>query len=131
MVRLEFSTELSHEADEFGADFIFNVRAARTPRQTIVSERLELSQNVPASQYTDPVTNSRLLQLHVQTGPFTLRFAAVVGIDHFQAQPGQLMASSVHILPGAVLPYLCPGRYYQSNRLLMLASREFRLGARL
>ena len=125
MVRLEFSTELSYEVSESGADFIFNVQAARTLRQTVVSERLELSQNVPASEYTDPATNSRFLQLHAEAGPFTLRYAAVVDIAHFQAQPGQLMASSAHTLPGAVLPYLCPSRYCQSDRLLTLASREF------
>ncbi len=125
MVRLEFSTELSYEVGQSGADFIFNVQAARTPRQTVVSERLELSQNIPSSEYTDPATNSRFLRLHAEAGLFTLRYAAVVDIAHFQAQPGQLMESGIHALPGEVLPYLCPSRYCQSDRLLTVASEEF------
>ena len=125
MVRLEFSTELSYDIGALGADFIFNVQAAHTPRQTLVSERLELSQNVTSSEYTDPATNSRFLRLHAEAGLFTLRYAAVVDIDHFQAQPGQLMESSARTLPGEVLPYLCPSRYCQSDRLLTVASEEF------
>ena len=125
MVRLEFSTELSYDIGAFGADFIFNVQAARTPRQTLVSERLELSQNVACSDYTDPATNSRFLRLYAGAGLFTLRYCAVVDIAHFQAQPEQLMASNIQALPGEVLPYLCPSRYCQSDRLLTVASEEF------
>lgn len=125
MVRLEFSTELSYDIGAPGADFIFNVQAAHTPRQTVVSERLELSQNIPSSEYTDPATNSRFLRLRAQAGLFTLRYTAVVDIAHFQAQPGQLMELGSQALPGEVLPYLYPSRYCESDRLLMIASQEF------
>ena len=47
MVRLEFPTELNYEVGAPGADFIFNVQAARIPRQAVVTESQQLSQIVP------------------------------------------------------------------------------------
>ena len=125
MVRLEFSTELSYDVGEPGADFIFNVQLAHTPRQAVVTESLQLTQNVPSSQYTNPVTRSRFLRLQAEAGPFTLRYTAVVDLIHYEAQPDQLPELSPQALPGEVLPYLYPSRYCQSDRLLMVASQEF------
>ena len=141
MVRLEFSTELSYDVGASGADFIFNIQAARTPRQVVVSESLEFSQNVASSAYTDPATQSRFLRLRADAGPFTLRYAAVVDLRHFEAQPNQthnpfpnlypnqcsdpFAELSPQALPGEVLPYLYPSRYCQSDRLLTLASQQF------
>ena len=125
MVRLEFSTELNYDVGAPGADFIFNVQAARTPRQTVVTERLQLSQNLPSSVHTDPATRSRFLRLRAEPGPFTLRYTSVVDLVHFEVQPDQLAELSPQALPGEVLSYLYPSRYCQSDRLLMVASQEF------
>jgi transglutaminase-like putative cysteine protease len=125
MVRLEFSTELSYDVGASGADFIFNVQAAHTPRQVVVTESLQLSQDMAFSEYTDPATQSRFLRLSAKAGPFTLRYHAVVDLIHFEGQPDQLPELSPGALPGTVLPYLYPSRYCQSDRLLMLASQEF------
>jgi hypothetical protein len=46
MVRLDFSIELSYEIDPPGCDLIFNIQAAHTPQQTVVSEQLALSQQL-------------------------------------------------------------------------------------
>ena len=125
MVRLEFSTELSYDVGTPGADFIFNVQAAHTPRQVVVTESLQLSQNVASRVYTDPATQSRFLRLRAEAGPFTLRYNAVVDLTHFEALPDRLTELSPQALPGEVLPYLYPSRYCQSDRLLMVASQEF------
>ena len=125
MVRLELSTELGYDIGEHGADFIFNVQAAHTPRQTVVSEQLHLSQDSPYSEYTDPATNSRFLRLHAEAGWLTLRYTALVDLAHVEALPEQLMELDAYNLPGEVLPYLYPSRYCQSDRLLTLVSQEF------
>ena len=125
MLRLEFSTQLSYDVGAPGADFIFYVQAARTPRQAVVTESLQLSQDVPTSAYTDPATQSRFLRLRAKAGPFTLRYTAVVDLNHFEAPPDQLPERSLQSLPGEVLPYLYPSRYCQSDRLLTVAGREF------
>jgi transglutaminase-like putative cysteine protease len=125
MVRLEFSTQLGYEVFEPGCDFIFNIQAAHTPRQTVISESLLLSQNVATSSYIDPATHSRFLRLRADAGFFTISYSAVVDLTHYEAQPDQLPEAGVLALPGEVLPYLSPSRYCQSDRLLNLASNEF------
>jgi transglutaminase-like putative cysteine protease len=125
MVRLELSTQLAYEVLDAGCDFIFNIHAAHTARQTVVHESLQLSQNLPVSFYTDPATQNRFLRLRAAAGPFTLNYRAVLDITHFEARPQDLFELSAHALPGEVLTYLSPSRYCQSDRLMTLASNEF------
>jgi transglutaminase-like putative cysteine protease len=125
MVRLELSTQLGYEVLDAGCDFIFNIHAAHTQRQTVVHESLQLSQNLPVNFYTDPATQNRFLRVRAVTGPFTLNYSAVLDITHFEAQPRDLIELSANALPGDVLTYLSPSRYCQSDRLMTLASNEF------
>ena len=125
MLRLELSTQLGYEVLDAGCDFIFNIHAAHTPRQTVVHESLQLSQNLPVSFYTDPATQNRFLRLRVAAGPFTLNYSAVLDITHFEAAPQDLFELSAQALPGEVLTYLSPSRYCQSDRLMNLASQKF------
>ncbi|MDO9402484.1 MAG: transglutaminase family protein [Polaromonas sp.] len=125
MVRLEFSTQLSYDIAPSGADFIFNIQAAHTSRQHVVSEDLQFNQDLQTASYTDPATQSRFLRLHANGGTFTLNYRAVVDLVHYEARPDQLPELSPLALPGEVLPYLYPSRYCQSDRLLTLASNEF------
>lgn len=125
MLRLEFSIALSYEIDPPGCDLIFSVHAAQTAHQFLVGESLGLSQNLPSVLYTDPVTHTRFLRLKAFAGPLTVRYDATVDIDHHTAQPAQLGEVAVANLPGAVLPYIYPSRYCQSDRLQRLAVKEF------
>ena len=125
MVRLAFSTQLSYEIQSGSCDFIFNIEAARTPRQTVVSEHLQLAQGLVPSRYIDPATQSRFLRLRAARGAFTITYQAVVDLVHFEAATHALFEISPLLLPGEVLPYLYPSRYCQSDRLMTLADCEF------
>ena len=125
MLRLKFSIELNYEIDAFGCDFIFSFHAAQTRQQIVVTEALRLSQNLTQNTYTDPVTHTRFLRLKAFPGPINLRYDATVDLDHYQAQPAHIAEVMVANLPGAVLPYMYPSRYCQSDRLHRLAVREF------
>jgi transglutaminase-like putative cysteine protease len=125
MVRLQFSIELAYEIDAPGCDFIFSLHAAHTAHQTVIGESLQVSQPLPQTLYTDPVSHTRYLRLNAMPGPLTVRYDATVDLDHFQAQPQQLGEVAVADLPGQVLPYLYPSRYCQSDRLLRFAFNEF------
>ena len=125
MLRLELSTQLGYEVFDAGCDFIFNIHAAHTPRQTVVHESLQLSQDLPVSFYTDPATQNRFLRLRAAAGPFTLNYSAVLDITHFEAAPQSLVELNAQALPGEVLTYLSPSRYCQSDRLMNLASQKF------
>jgi transglutaminase-like putative cysteine protease len=125
MPRLRFSIELNYQIDQPNCDFIFNIHAAQTPHQTVVSEALTISQNLPTTAYTDPVTHTRFLRLKAFAGSLKVRYDATVDLDHYSAQPDQLNEVVVADLPGAVLPYIYPSRYCQSDRLHRLAVKEF------
>jgi hypothetical protein len=58
---MKLSIELEYEISAPGSDFIFNIHAARTARQRVVDEALMLSQDVPSTLATDPVTLNRRL----------------------------------------------------------------------
>jgi len=125
VIRLRLSIELAYQVFDPGCDFIFNVHAAQTDRQRVIEETLTLSQDVPAQIDTDPATLNRILRLSARPGPLTLRYAAVVDLEHYVAQPEQIAEVPVPLLPTRVLSYIYPSRYCQSDRLLRLAMREF------
>ncbi len=125
MVRMTFSTQLSYQVLDAGCDFIFNIQAAYTARQTVVSESLSFNQDLVATAYTDLPTHNRFLRLRATQGMFSISYSAVVELTHFEADPAGLFELSPLALPGDVLPYLYPSRYCQSDRLLTLANHEF------
>ena len=126
MIRLQLKVDLAYEiTDPAGADFIFNVHAARTAHQTVESETLALRQALTPDIATDAATGTRFMRLHAGPGPLHLSYAATLGIVHHRAEPDTLNEVPVRCLPLEVLPYVYPSRYCQSDRLLRLASRNF------
>jgi len=125
MVRIELEVELNYDVGEQGADFLFNIHAAHTPRQTVAAESLWINQALAAPVFTDPGTGNRCLRLRAGAGPLRLAYAATVDLDHDSANPDELVEVPVARLPPAVLGYLYPSRYCQSDRLIKLAIREF------
>jgi transglutaminase-like putative cysteine protease len=125
MVRLQFSIALQYEVGFPGADFIFNIQAARTRQQTIQSERLFVSQPIATLAHTDLATQARSLRLSAQPGTLAVHYEATVDIAHHVAQAADVPEVPVAHLPPEVLPYLYPSRYCQSDRLGNLAMAQF------
>lgn len=125
MIRIALQINLTYEIDRAGADFVFNIHAAHTPCQRIVAEDFSLNQDISHQIYTDPVTGNRYLYLHGDPGEFKLSYAATVDILHHFGDPAQIKEVPVRYLPHAVMPYIYPSRYCQSDLLLKLATAEF------
>ena len=125
MVRLKFSIDLNYNVGPQGCDFIFNIHAAHTRHQTVLVEKLDISQALVPDIHTDPVTHNRYLRLKAFSGPLQVRYGATVEIKHDVMAPEQLNEVGVAKLPGPVLPYIYPSRYCQSDRLHKFAVREF------
>lgn len=125
MVRIEFTIDLSYQIAPPGGDFVFNLHAAHTRNQTVVSEQLQLSQQVPSMLYVDPATANRYLRLNAAPGPLMLTYRATVDLHHHSAAPDQVPEVPVSRLPPQVLSYIYPSRYCQSDRLGVLAMAEF------
>src|SRR4051812_25434961 len=125
MIRLKFSIDLRYEIADFASDFIFNIHAAHTRCQTVVSEALQISQPVTPVVYIDPTYGSRYMRLRAEPGVLAIRYDATVDIAHHIESPARIMEVPIAQLPPDVLPYIYPSRYCQSDRLHRFAIREF------
>jgi transglutaminase-like putative cysteine protease len=125
MIRLKFDIELGYEITDYASDFIFNIHAAQTRHQTVITEQLNLSQPVTPVIYTDLTYGTRYMRLKASPGPLTVRYSATVDISHYVDSPENLVEVPISQLPSEVLPYIYPSRYCQSDRLGKLATWEF------
>jgi transglutaminase-like putative cysteine protease len=125
MIRFDLHVQLKYEVSAPGADFIFNIHPAFTPCQTVSTERLVVSQDVPWEIQTDTRTGNRHLRLQARPGALDVSLNATVELIHRRDRPADLMEVPVHLLPLDVLQYIYPSRYCQSDRLIKLATAEF------
>ena len=125
MIRLEFATELKYDVAGQPADFVFNIHAARTPHQAVVSEQLSIVPPQAHAMQTDPVLGNRYLRLRAGPGPVAVRYEATVDIDPWLASPDLVEEVPIAGVTPEVLPFIYPSRYCQSDRLRQLATREF------
>lgn len=123
MVRLEFVIELDYEVLSPFCDFVFALQAAHTPRQRVLREVLRLEPELAAAEGL--MGSNRCLRVSAPTGPFKLRYDAVVEIDARFAAPSAVGEVPVAQLPAEALPYVLPSRYCESDRLYRFANREF------
>jgi transglutaminase-like putative cysteine protease len=124
-VRLQYRVELRYQVNSPGSDFIFNVQAARTARQLVLSESLHVNQNVPLQEYCDPSTSGRFLRLRAASGELALRYSALVELRPLCEAPAAIAESWIPSLPGEVLPYLFASRYCESDLLAPVAMSHF------
>lgn len=125
MVRLTFSIALQYEIRETPADFVFNIHAARTDSQKVVSESLTTTQNVALHVHADPGTSTRYLRLRAEPGHLGVAYAATVDIDHHRESPALLAEVPIARIPPQVMPYIYPSRYCPSDKMRNYANREF------
>lgn len=125
MIRLKFDIALTYEILAQPCDFIFNIHAAQTSQQSVIHEQLYVSQQVTQVMYTEPTYGTRYMRLKAGLGPLTVRYAATVDISHYVESPENLVEMPISQLPSAVLIYIYPSRYCQSDRFARLVTREF------
>jgi transglutaminase-like putative cysteine protease len=125
VVRLRYVVELGYQVLQDGADFIFNIEAARTEQQLVVAENLSISQPLATHRFEDPATRTRYLRLRAKAGPLNVRYEATLDIAHHHAVATTVPEIVIPDLPGAVLPYLYPSRYCESDRLHRFAVAQF------
>lgn len=125
MVRLQFSIQLDYEIGDQPCDLILNLHAARTRNQSVVVENLQINPALPADYQVESTLGNRYTRLQAFPGALSVRYEAMVDIDHHLASPETLGELPIVRLPMHVLPFIYPSRYCQSDRLRKLATREF------
>lgn len=116
---------LTYQIEAPGADFIFNIQAARTAQQSVVWEQLSISPYTFSEEHVEPVTQNRMLRLHAPGGPLSVSYQSTVDLRHHVMPPEQVDEVPVAHLPMSVLPYLYPSRYCQSDTLGALVMAQF------
>lgn len=107
--------------------FILMLRPRNGAQQWIVHESYHLRPAVPFSEYTDAYGNL-CQRLVAPPGNFSIHTSADIHtLDHLEVAPGAPF-DEVQTLPDAVLTYLLPTRYCESDRFIDL-SREIVSGA--
>jgi transglutaminase-like putative cysteine protease len=124
MIRFDLSITLDYQVID-PTDFVFIIQPTNTPYQRVTWERLatEPALNLLEEPHGTPV--NRHLRLRAQPGPFKLRYDAIVDVVHHFALPADLREVPIAELPAAVLQYIYPSRYCQSDRLMDVARNEF------
>ncbi len=106
------------------ATLILNIEAARSGRQTILSEELDTGSVTP-ERMEDGVTGNRFLRLHLPAGEHVIRYAATVEVAPVKLDASLVRETPVAELPIAVMPFINPSRYCLSDELARFANREF------
>ncbi|HUH38340.1 MAG TPA: transglutaminase family protein [Spongiibacteraceae bacterium] len=125
MIRLNVSIKLAYDVVGGPGDCIFNIHAAQTARQRVVTESLHVTGCEQPGVDLDATSGCRFVRLRVPRGPLTVNYTATVDIDHFVEQPENLREVPINDLPLAALHYIYPSRYCQSDKLRQFAGREF------
>lgn len=107
------------------ATLILNIEAARTERQTILEERLEVEPACPAETYLMPESGNRYRKLTPQAGPLSIRYSAEVELEAEHLDPAAIGEVPPGELPFEVLPHLYPSRYCPADKLIRWAAKEF------
>lgn len=105
-------------------DFLFQIHALNGRDQVVLSESLTLTPPMPVHIYNDPAELHRCTRLQVASGVFELHYQARV---RRSVEAVDLNAGEVPIwqLPDAVLQYLMPTRYCESDLLSHAAQKLF------
>jgi transglutaminase-like putative cysteine protease len=125
LIRLKFSIALCYDIAGQASDFIFNIHAAQTAQQQVVTEELDITPPGAALVFSDATEGSRFMRLRAAPGQLAVRYAATVDIGHHTASPAAIAETPIAQLPSGVLAYIYPSRYCQSDRLRRFAAREF------
>jgi transglutaminase-like putative cysteine protease len=107
------------------ATFLFNIAAARTPHQNLLSEAFCLTPDTPYEECGTGSEINRVFRLSVQPGELYITYEANVELQPSVKDPPQLQETQLPALPPEVLPYVNPSRYCESDRLIRLVNQEF------
>ena len=118
-------TEMEYTARSPGT-IILNIHALRTPHQTVINETLTIDPYIKVEELIAAQSENRLIRFEIpDTSSIKVTYTAT--IDNFCEikDYSEIQEVPVAKMDTAVLPYLYPSRYCQSDRLYRLANNLF------
>jgi transglutaminase-like putative cysteine protease len=124
MIRFDLSITLDYVV-QTPSDFVFVIQPTSTAYQRVTWEQLSTEPAIAVEEEVHGSPVNRHLRVHAEPGAFKLRYEAIVDLVHHFALPADIREVPIAALPAAVLQYIYPSRYCQSDRLLEVARQEF------
>ncbi|HWZ15258.1 MAG TPA: transglutaminase family protein [Mucilaginibacter sp.] len=124
-MKFDVRTEMEYSARSPGT-LILNIHALRTPHQTVISETFTIEPYTKVEELISPNSENRLMRFEIQEGT-SIKVSYNATVDNFCEirDYGQLEEIPVAKMDPAILPYLYPSRYCQSDKLYRLAGNLF------
>jgi transglutaminase-like putative cysteine protease len=113
-MRISAGCTLRYQVVAPSAAFTFNVLVNTDAQQQLVSESIACTPEVPTEIATTS-KGERVLRAEAPSGPFELRYSAVVEVDRPEI-PSNVPADRPGRLPLNILSYTLPSRYCESDR---------------
>ena len=104
--------------------FCFNLQAAHTEDQKVLSERLRISPDIAIREYEDPNNGNRFVRFNAAAGLVQIIYETTVALRHMPVDT-QLAEVAIDDLPDNVLHYLLPTRYCESDVMGRCAQQLF------
>jgi transglutaminase-like putative cysteine protease len=124
MIRFDLSITLDYSVLS-PTDFVFVMQPTNTAYQRVTWERLTTDPQIPVQEEIEGSPANRHLRMRSEGGNLRVRYDAIVDLVHHFALPADIREVPIAELPAAVLQYIYPSRYCQSDRLLNVARAEF------
>jgi transglutaminase-like putative cysteine protease len=118
-------TEMEYTAYSPGT-VILNIHALRTPHQTVISETFGIEPYIKVEELIAAQSENRLMRFEIEEGKsIKVIYKAIVDTFCEVKDYSNLVEIPVAHMDNAVLPYLYPSRYCQSDKLYRLANNLF------
>lgn len=126
-MRFKVSSFLSYEVFS-NTTFIFNIQAASSPTQLLVSELLIITPEMKYEEFVLHNSATRFIKMEVEKGiNFSISYKAEVDVLHEVIAVEKLLQSiPVISLDNEVLPFISPSRYCESDKIVAVANEQFR-----
>ncbi|GAC1309326.1 MAG: transglutaminase family protein [Mucilaginibacter sp.] len=124
-MKFDVRTEMEYSARSPGT-LILNIHALRTPHQTVISETFTIEPYTKVEELISPNSENRLMRFEIYEGT-SIKVSYNATVDNFCEikDYGMLEEIPVAKMDPAILPYLYPSRYCQSDKLYRLAGNLF------
>jgi transglutaminase-like putative cysteine protease len=118
-------TEMEYTAASAGT-LILNIHALRTPHQTIISESFVIDPYIKVEELVSAQNDNRVVRFEMEEAS-SIKVTYKATIDNYCEVKDytNLVEIPIAEMDNAVLPYLYPSRYCQSDKLYRLANNLF------
>lgn len=124
MSDIKIESELEYTVQS-PTSFVLNIASAHKNHQQTSNEQLLVTPDIPYQWCMLNDSGSRGIRLTASPGTVTINYSATVQFSPELEPAGQLQEVEHKVLPDTVLAYLNPSRYCESDRLGLMAAKEF------